>query len=98
MTQHKHAEILIAIAEGKDVEFKDESTWATPNYLDKFNPLRRPDLEWRIKPEVKPDAVMCGMAFLGTTSIWFENNGAQTNLKLTFDGETNRLKSAEVIK
>jgi hypothetical protein len=51
-TQHKHAEILRAIADGKEVEWlggKDAWYIGTKE----INPLSHPHLEWRIKPEKK---------------------------------------------
>lgn len=51
MTQrHKHADVLIAIAEGKEVEYycKTFQTWQTPTSL---NPILDDDLRWRVKPE-----------------------------------------------
>jgi len=50
MTRHKHADVLIAIAEGKDVEFFDghSKVWCVPQL---FNPLSYPEYEWRVKKE-----------------------------------------------
>ena len=47
--KHKHAEVLIAIAEGRDVEYKPaaDSDWLEPS--DRWNPLMEPDFEWRVK-------------------------------------------------
>lgn len=59
MTQrHKHADILIAIAEGKIVQFRcTEDTvdlWEDYNSEECFSPLWCADIyEWRVKPEVK---------------------------------------------
>jgi hypothetical protein len=51
--EHKHAEILRAIADGKEVEgnFIDfgSDVW-TPASND-YNPLTHPSCKWRIKPE-----------------------------------------------
>jgi hypothetical protein len=44
MTEHIHAEILRAIADGKEVD-----VW-TPASND-YNPLTHPSCKWRIKPE-----------------------------------------------
>lgn len=47
MTIHKHAEVLRAIADGKEVEFQDSSGgW---HATVQFNPLTHPDLSWRVK-------------------------------------------------
>lgn len=59
MTQrHKFADVLIAIAEGKTVQFnsliyKDEWHDYVPD-VERFSPLYcENDYEWRVKPEVK---------------------------------------------
>jgi len=48
--------------------------------------------EWRIKPEPKPDVVE-----LHNVVIWGRTSTTIPNIKLTFDGETGQLKTAEVI-
>lgn len=71
------------------------------------------DYEYRIKPEPKLDVVLMGVVSKLTDSyldandnrigfILFQEQGYTSsydnpNLKLTFDGETGKLKSAEVI-
>lgn len=104
---HKHAEILRAIADGDVVQFREyrDDTW-----IDRQDDSNAPDpithdfYEWRIKPEVKPDvfAVLLysveeyhGETF-GPKVEWTGSFG-MSNLKLMFDGETGKLKSAEVI-
>lgn len=53
MKQHEHAEVLRAIADGKDVQFKYAEHDA--NWLDVFgispNPIEDAHLVWRVKPE-----------------------------------------------
>lgn len=53
MTEHKHAEVLRAIADGREVQCKRNGEWL--DYLSNsnsgFTPLTHPCLEWRIKPE-----------------------------------------------
>lgn len=49
MTEHKHAEILRAIADGKEVEWYG-GDWYPIGDSD-ANPINCPDVEWRIKPE-----------------------------------------------
>lgn len=49
--KHKHADVLIAIAEGKEVEYRTEAhNWLTPS-TDTVNPITFPGLLWRVKPE-----------------------------------------------
>jgi hypothetical protein len=51
----KHKDILIAIAEGKKVEFylnySAGGKWEVPDDLEEINPLSCPDDMWRIKDE-----------------------------------------------
>jgi hypothetical protein len=58
------------------------------------NPSWNDDMEYRIKPEPKPDIVRYGIAM----NLWGRSAFAiGDNLKVTFDSETRKLKSAEVI-
>jgi hypothetical protein len=52
----KHAEVLAAIAQGKEIEFKMvysniKYEWEVPDNLECINPLSHPHDEWRIKPD-----------------------------------------------
>ncbi len=103
MAEHKHAAVLRAIADGKAVQWRLNSTWN--DYFDGHPgcPLYcMAGTEWRIKPEPKPDSVHISRIALRPTS-----NGPQTALvnlfdtdggkvQYTFDGE-GKLKSAEVL-
>ena len=93
---HKHAALIKAWADGAEIEYCDlDAPWhirSNPNWLGRG--------EYRIKPEPKPDVVdyvrvgefhrisVCPLEWARETN---------SNLKLTFDGETGKLKSAEVI-
>ncbi len=91
MKPHKHAEIIKAWADGAEIEVYD-------GLHDRWCDLTSPFPAWtskryRIKPEPKPDIVV---------SRWVYRDGStahcsQSNVKYTFDGETGKLKSAEVI-
>jgi hypothetical protein len=110
--RHKHAEVLIAIAEGKDVEWrlKGDDEWHIAQFLP-YTPLTNPEFEWRIKPDPKPDVVMYAIASMNEVDIGRRSvdpddwasvltnlETSDDNLKLTFCGETGKLKSAEVLK
>ena len=91
MAEHKHAAVLRAIADGKKVEYyADGGGWSAPWSQ---NPISHEHLEWRIKPEPKPDVVL--YRALGKAGDCRPFEGA--NICLTFDGETGKLKSAEVL-
>ena len=88
--KHKHYDMIVAWANGKKIETRlNGGEWhelITPAW----NGI---DTEYRIKPEPVPDEVQEFLA-LRTT---FVSGSIMKNLRLTFDGETGKLKSAEVI-
>ena len=97
-TPHKHAALIHAWADGAEVEFYSEMSkqWistAFPNWI--------PDNKFRIKPEPKPDHVYYGVFEMDGSvhidSCFTKLNVAGDELKLTFDGETGKLKLAEVL-
>ena len=95
MKPHKHAELIKAWADGAKIEMKwSEHTWNAQEY-----PQWYPENEYRIKPEPKPDVVekyfFSGEYGRVSGQLCSTN---EANLKLTFDGETGELKSAEVLK
>lgn len=97
-TPHKHAEIIKAWADGSVIEFysKGGDGWTRSN-----NPQWYDDYEYRIKPEPKPDHVYYGVFEMNGSVIlesWFTKQKDGTDeLKLIFDGETGKLKSAEIL-
>ena len=94
MKPHKHAELIKAWADGAEIEMKvSEWHWV---YIHK--PHWDDDVEYRIKPE-KPDVVKYANAWTyGIYGAYEDLTRNPPNLKLTFDGETGELKSAEVLK
>jgi hypothetical protein len=88
--KHKHYDLIVAWANGKKIEARlNGGEWhelSTPAW----NGI---DTEYRIKPEPKPDIVKerCVASWTGIST------NLCPNLRLTFDGETGELKSAEVI-
>jgi hypothetical protein len=94
MKPHKHAELIKAWADGYTIQYKDGYGWWDWDYPDWDG-----DDEYRIKPETKPDVVktICVMNCAGDGVFMCEGFHEIPNLKLTFDGETGKLKSAEVL-
>jgi hypothetical protein len=91
----KHKDLIIAWANGAQIQMQDAQGW----WWDIGRPIWDVDSAYRIKPEPKPDAVRHTLVFPDTAVIVFDaKHRAGDNLKLTFDGETGALKSAEVIK
>jgi hypothetical protein len=96
-TPRKHAELIKAWADGAEIEYReypDSGNWHVrdiPNWTGTG--------AYRIKPEPKPDVVEKYKADAGLKygGIHIAEHWETDNLKLTFDGETGKLKSAEVI-
>jgi hypothetical protein len=101
---HKHAELIKAWVEGAEIEW----VYATQGDGTKLwaaipHPVWYESHEYRIKPEPKPDRSVL-MNFKPSKDFpmalvldWCKEH-EQPTLKLTFDGETGELKSAEVLK
>lgn len=93
---HKHAAIIKAWADGAKVQgrrtVKDE--WrdlAFPNWRDYA--------QYRVKPEKKPDMVKYAHinGFGDVQTSFTRTKYVSDNIQLTFDGETGKLKKAEII-
>jgi hypothetical protein len=97
---HIHADVIKAWADGAEIEIcmNTFDVWipvAHPNWL--------PDMRYRVQPEPQPNTrhhllVTCkdgrSIVFGPVTS----SGCPCDNLRLTFDGETNKLIKAEVLK
>ena len=92
---HKHAELIKAWADGAEIQWFDEldQMWWTS-----YHPDWHEQRIYRIKPELKPDVVRWCWATtrMGESKNHDGENGI-ANLKIVFDGETGKLKSAEVL-
>lgn len=94
---HRHAELIKAWADGAEIQFRYNVNipWSDVKGVCGWDE----DCEFRIKPEPKPDvrfqlrADVDGLkTYVRTAEHW-----ERENLQLTFDGETGKLKSAEVL-
>ena len=90
--------------EGKKVQVFDRvnDRWITSTLNDKLEEYRFGDyseLDFRIKPEPKPDLVKYVSVKIASGEIcrWNIAAPAYANLILTFDSETGELKASEVI-
>jgi hypothetical protein len=86
--KHKHYDMIVAWAEGKKIEVRlNGGEWhelSTPAW-------KGVDTEYRIKPE--PDHIL-------VTDLWRQRDYGMLHMgefRLTFDGESGKLKSAEVL-
>jgi hypothetical protein len=89
-TPHKHAELIKAWADGAEIEVQTNGEW-----LSIGKPNWNGSVEYRIKPEQEPDFVRYRSVGEGPGYLVPQPD---SNLKLTFDGATGELKSAEVLK
>jgi hypothetical protein len=90
--KHKHADLIHAWADGAQIQLL---SLIYDRWEDIKDPSWSEHYEYRIKPEPKPDIVV--FCKTGDYGIYPDVN-AKDNLCLTYDGETGKLKSAEVMK
>ena len=91
--KHKHADLIKAWADGAKIQvyLPNEDIWIDCPHDPTWNVGRM----YRIKPEPKPDQVR--FYYLWHEGAYWSDE-ISGNIKATFDGETGKLKSAEVIK
>ena len=99
--KHKHAELIIAWANGAEIEARYEKAtgWTDWKTEDGGFVWYIGGAEYRIKPEPKPDVVLYAYSsdYIGMTHIrWVTKEEA--NLELIYDGDTLKLKGSQVIK
>lgn len=100
---HKDAEIIKAWADGAEIEFRTHNNVEWSPVFKGWSWDSTVIAEYRIKPEPKPDFVYYGAldepASGGYTlgSCFTTEHHRRDQLKLTFDGSTGKLKSAEVL-
>ena len=92
MTKHVHHDMIVEWVKdtSRVVETLDYGHWVATSV-----PRWHTGSKYRFKPIPKPDVVRYGNVQNG----WhWDEKAACDNFKLTFDGETGELKSAEVLK
>lgn len=106
---HVHAELIKAWAENTTLKFQCRFPEPSRDWVDCqiSSPNWTESLEYRIKPEPKPDVVRYARAacyeyddYFETkyTTYWTSFRSGQDNLKATFNGETGELKFVEILK
>jgi hypothetical protein len=88
MKPHKHAELIKQWADGAEIEMRG----CTGQWFIDYTPYWGEDDEYRIKPEPKPDVVEYRQE-----APYDKSPPTKFNLALIFDGETGKLKAAEVL-
>ena len=92
---HIHAELIKAWADGSQIQWFSEGQ---QKWFDVASPAWELNYKYRIKPETKPDVVRwCWATTLMGESRDHDGENGSANLKIVFDGETGKLKSAEVL-
>lgn len=96
-TPHKDADLLRAVADGKQMQRKDWDEWVDCTHEAALVRIST-GMPTRVKPEPKPDVVRYALARPSYTT-WEPTArlDGMDNLRVTFDGETGRIKSAEVV-
>ena len=94
--KHKHADLIIAWANGAQIQIRDD---LDDIWLDTNSPSWVAEYQYRIKPEPKQDVIYWTRvnkwkdAFTGLTT----SAGALANVEFIFDGETGELKSVRML-
>jgi hypothetical protein len=101
--RHKHYDMIVAWADGAKIQAR----FPNGEWQDFCYPIwDGKDIEYRIKPEPKPDVVVysrvVGKFLIGCGGIEIQQlilrpQVDNPNIKYTFDGEWGKLKSAEVL-
>lgn len=92
--RHKHADLIHAWAEGAQIQIESKNGWR-----DDYYPLWIPSNNYRIKPEPKPKPDIVRYFFLHPESSFASPEILfNSNIKVIFDGESLKTKSAEAIK
>ena len=98
---HKHAELIKAWADGAEIEYRAVPGCGEWVYYPRQKHLIWDEIaEFRIKPEPKPDVVKFVSVKASEAGFheWCNASPSISNLRLTFDGETGKLKKAEVLE
>lgn len=106
---HKHCDLIKAWADGAEIQFRNHDGDHFKDCI--ATPCWEPETDYRIKPEPKPDVIAYigidkfqgGNYAAALSSYCYEDVTTSYiakydhTVRLTFDGDTHTLKSAEVI-
>ena len=94
---HKHAELIKQWADGATIQYKRKTNDEWVDVLSN-DPAWAIELTYRVKPEPKPDLVRYQFVTNVNTRTCFGPDASSiANLMLVFDGETGKLKDAQVL-
>lgn len=97
MKPHKHAELIKAWADGAEIEYWSEFKQM---WKDEWKPVWNESTQYRIKPTPKPDYFVdvCVKHCKPTNETYIDHLAwHMQNVRFTFNGETGKLKSVEMI-
>jgi hypothetical protein len=98
---HKHAEVIKAWADGAEIQWYDDSPREHRWKDCPISFIWDVRFQFRVKPEPKPDVVYYGVfdmdGSMSIESCFTKVNDDGDEIKITFDGETGKLKAAEVL-
>jgi hypothetical protein len=100
MKPHKHAALIKAWADGAEIEWRSH-VYTFNEWKPHKNQRWDDHAEYRIKAtEPKPDQILYfNIGRFGAVKIeYWQRELCAPNIAATFDGETGKLKSAEVLK
>ena len=95
-TPHKHAELIKQWADGAVIQRYNKTLqqWRDCDYtMLNWNPL----VEFRVKPEPKPDIVRYQSLGYYEMGPYTDTNRDNATIMFVFDGETGELKDAQVL-
>ena len=99
MKPHKHCELIKAWADGAEIQVKVKNCVDGDYWIDEYFPYWNDErYEYRIKPKPNPDVVLWASMHPRKSNIYYPSYFGGANLKLIWDGETGKLKNAEVLK
>lgn len=95
--KHKYADVLIAVAEGREVEYSNNFTglWNTWDHTRAFDPLLLDqDYDWRVKPAV-PDDIVEYRYFKHNATL--DDAFNTPNVKFVYNALDGKLKDVQMI-
>lgn len=104
---HKHAALIKAWADGAQIQYKNLSDPTPIDWADVKSPTWRSDCDYRVKPEPKPDVVLYAYIIkekdnlsgcVKIAACYADERLLKTDTCMfIFDGETGKLKDAQVL-
>ena len=104
MTKHKHHKEIVAWANGETIECRHKNGYGWITFAIAEQPLWKKNLEYRVKPEIKPNIVLpacasiCSSGNSGLTYLYVWETLSLQNVEFTFNSETKELIAVELIK